>query len=99
MDKKYINAKEKVRNIKVFYIHFVGYLILVALLLYNIYILEGEHKDFFLWFNLTVIVSWTIFIVFHAWYVFKGKLFFKKSWEEKKMKEFLDREEEVEMWE
>lgn len=99
MDEKYIKAKKKVRNLKVFYIHLVGYLILVALLLYNIYILEGEHKDFFLWFDLTVLVSWTIFIVFHAWSVYRGRIFFKKSWEERKIKEFIDKEEEVEMWE
>lgn len=99
MDEKYIKAKKKVRSIKVFYIHLAGYFILVALLLYNIYILEGEYKDFFLWFNLTFLVSWTIFIVIHGWCVFRGRIFFKKSWEDKKIKEFLEKEEEVEMWE
>jgi len=99
----YINAKNKVRNIKVFYIHLLGYIILVALLLYNIYILDENNKyaDFFTWFNSITMVAWTIFIAIHAWNVFKGKLFFKKSWEDRKMSEYIEKEdtEETKIWE
>lgn len=100
---QYIKAKERVRNIKIFYYHFVGYLILVALLLYNIYILDknNPHANFFTWFNSIIIVAWTIFIILHGRYALKGKTIFKKDWGDKKIKEFLENEaeEETTIWE
>ena len=94
-----VRAKEKVRHLKIFYYHLVGYIILVLLLLYNLYIIDDNntYADFFTWFNTIIILSWTIFIAIHAWNVFKGRLFFKKSWEEKKLKEYLEKEDST--WE
>lgn len=88
----YLKAKEKVRNLKLFYMHLVGYFILVILLLYNLYIIDENNKyaEFFTWFNTIIIIAWTIFIALHAWNVFKGRLFFKESWEDKKLKEYMD---------
>ncbi|APY11700.1 hypothetical protein BWZ22_10830 [Seonamhaeicola sp. S2-3] len=100
---QYLKAKERVRNIKIFYYHLVGYIILVALLLYNIYILDvnNPYADFFTWFNSIIIGAWTIFIILHGRYALKGKTIFKKDWEDKKMKEFLENEtdEETTIWE
>lgn len=91
----YIRAKEKLRHVKVFYVHLVGYLIVVTLCLYNLYIIEeGEYKDFIVWLLLTTIVSWTIFILIHAWSVYRWRVFFRKSWEERKVQEFLEEEKE-----
>jgi hypothetical protein len=102
-DKKelYIKAKDKVRNIKVFYYHLVGYFIVVALLLYNIYILDetNPYANFFTWFNSIVMVAWTIFIAIHGWNVFKGRLWFKKDWEDKKIQEFMEEESDKTLWE
>jgi len=91
----YIRAKEKLRNLKIFYMHLVGYIILVMLLVYNLYIIDANNKyaDFFTWFNSIIIVAWTIFIALHAWNVFKGRLFFKKNWEERKLNEYMEKEE------
>lgn len=97
-----IAAKKHVRRIQIFYLHLVGYLIIVTLLSYNLYILEeGEYKKVITWLNLSTLVGWSIFIAIHAWSVFKGKLIFKKSWEEKKIKEYLKDQEEIEatFWE
>ena len=90
-----IRAKEKVRNLKLFYMHLVGYIILVLLLLYNLYIIDenNQYADSFTWFNTIMIISWTIFLAIHAWNVFKGRLFFKKSWEDRKLNEYLEKEE------
>ena len=93
-----INAQKKVYHIKVFYIHLVGYAILAALLLYNLYIMEGPHADFFFWFNIIILAAWTVFIIVHGWHVFKGRIVFKKEWEERKMEEFLNNQE-VKRWE
>lgn len=94
----YLKAKKKVYHIKIFYIHLVGYLILVALLLYNLYIMEGPHKDFFFWFDIIILVSWTAFIIIHGWHVYKGRIVFKKKWEDRKMREYLDKEN-IKRWE
>ena len=40
-----------------------------------------------------VVILWAILISLHAWIVFKGRLFFKKSWEERKLKEYMGKEE------
>jgi len=88
----YIKAKEKVRQLKIFYVHLVGYIILILLLSYNLYILDetNVYSDLFLKFIIIFMVSWTIFIAFHAWNVFKGRVFFRKSWEDRKLKEYMD---------
>lgn len=95
-----INAKDKVRKIKIFYIHLAGYIIVVALLLYNLYIVAGPYKNNIISLNLSVLFAWTIFIIIHGLNVFKQKQIFKKSWEDKKTEQFLkDKEEETTFWE
>ncbi|MEC3908298.1 2TM domain-containing protein [Tamlana sp. 2201CG12-4] len=95
LDKSYIRAKEKVRHIKVFYVHLVGYIIVVLLLLYNLYIIDenNEYADFFTWFNSIIILAWTVFIFLHGRFALKGKQFFKKTWEERKLKAYMDKQE------
>lgn len=91
--KSYIKAKEKVKSIQIFYLHLVGYIIVVLLLLYNLYIVSGAYKTFFIWFDIIVLVLWTIFILVHGWIVFKGKRVFSKNWEDRKIKEYIDKKE------
>ncbi|MCT4628768.1 2TM domain-containing protein [Winogradskyella sp.] len=96
-----LRAKKHVRRSKLFYIHFAGYLIVVALLLYNLYIVEGAYKNTIISLNLSVLVLWTVAIVLHAWRVFKERKVFRKSWVEKKIASYLEKEEveETKMWE
>ncbi|RKE97939.1 2TM domain-containing protein [Ichthyenterobacterium magnum] len=98
-DKKhYENAKHQVKRIKMFYLHLILYAIVVALLSYNLYILEegGPYTNNITALNITVLVLWTALISIHAWSVFKRKSLFNKNWEDRKAKEFLkDKEEEV----
>ena len=96
-----IKAQRKVRQVQIFYLHLALYVIVVALLLYNFYILEeGPYKNNIIALNLSVLVAWSVFIIIHGLNVFKGKQIFKKSWEDKKIKEFLkDDEVETTTWE
>lgn len=94
-----LEAKKKVKNLKIFYIHLVGYVVLVVLLSYNLYIMSGPYKPFFQWFDICILVAWTLFIIMHGWNVFKGKMFFKKDWENKKIQEFMDTETPTKPWE
>jgi hypothetical protein len=101
----YSKAKEKLKHVKIFYMHLIGYIIAVGLMLYNIYILDGSnpHADFFLWFNSIIILAWTVFIILHGRWALKGKVFFSKSWEDKKAKEFIEKanknKNETTLWE
>lgn len=90
----YKRAKDRVRKIMMFYIHLAGYVIVVALLLWNFYVIEegNIYKDNIMALNLITLVVWTIFILIHAIVVFRPKLIFKKSWEQKKMRKFIENE-------
>ena len=99
---RYESARKRLRNIQIFYIHLAGYLVLVAAILYNFYVIEeGPYKSTITALNLSVLVGWTVFIILHAWRVFREKKFFKKEWEERKIKEYLQDQEDLEttMWE
>jgi hypothetical protein len=100
-EQKLQKAKKHVRRIKLFYIHFAGYLIVMVLLLYNLYIVEGEYKNNIISLNLSVLVLWTVAILWHALKVFKERKVFKKSWEDKKIASYLvkDDADETKMWE
>lgn len=98
---RFLKAKDKVRKIKIFYLHLVLYVIVVALISYNFYILEGPYKDNITAVNMSTLVFWTVFIVIHGMGVFKGRFLFKKSWEDKKIEEILNKKnkEETTFWE
>ncbi|WP_417875879.1 2TM domain-containing protein [Winogradskyella sediminis] len=89
--KKAIN---KVRKVKVFYLHLAGYIVGIGLLLYNLYIVAGPYKNNIISLNLSIIVAWSVFIVIHGLKVFKGKRLFNKRWEDKKIEKFLDKKDE-----
>lgn len=93
------NAKKKVKRVKFFYLHLAFYIIGIALMLYNFYIMEGPYTSIITGLNISTIVLWSIFISIHAWNVFKGKLLFKKSWEDRKIEEYLGDKEEQQRWE
>lgn len=99
-NQQYYNAEKKVRKLKVFYLHLVGYFIGSALLLYNLYIVTGPYKNNIISLNLSILFVWTIFIIIHGLIVFKRRQIFKKSWEDKKTEQFLkEKEEETTFWE
>lgn len=100
-EKRFVSARHKVKRIKNFYLHIALYLIVIALLLYNFYIIEGPYTDVITGLNISIMVFWTIFITIHGLSVFKGRLLFKKSWEDRKTEEFLKEkgEDETTLWE
>lgn len=97
---RFLKAQKKLKQLKVFYIHLAGYLVSLALMLYNLYIVSGPYKNNIISLNLSIIVVWTVLVLLHAWRVFKEKKAFKKSWEDEKIKRFLEEEgQETKMWE
>ncbi len=97
---KYLLAKKRVEKIKGFYIHLAVY-VLVNLFLSSIIIygLTSEEK-----FTFTKAIThigvystwffWGIGVFFHWMGVFGFKSFISKNWEEKKIKELMEEEEQ-----
>jgi len=90
VDKKYIKARKRVKSLRRFYIHLFFFLIVNIALLFNLIMLEkNESLSFFVWAVLNVMITWSICIIIHAYFVFNGKILFSKAYEERKIKEFM----------
>ena len=82
---KYQKAKERVEEIKGFYVHLIVY-ILVNLLLFTINMITSPDNLWFIW----PLMGWGIAIPLHAVRVFAGTL--GSDWEEKKIAELISKE-------
>ena len=88
MNRKYIQAKQRVKMLKRFYIHLFLFLIVNIALLFRLLMLEkDESMNFFVWVVLNIMITWSVGILVHAWIVFKGKLLFSKEYEDRKIEE------------
>jgi hypothetical protein len=87
MDNKYIRAQKKVEEIKGFYGHLAGYVItILALMTVNL-----TTYPQYLWF-LYPALGWGIGVAFHYMSVFGMIPFLGRDWEERKIKEILEKE-------
>jgi hypothetical protein len=84
---QYKQARNRVIELKAFYLHLILYIVVnVTLVIFNL-----ATSPEVLWFKWPL-MGWGIGIVSHAFSVFvKGRLFGKK-WEEKKIKELIEKE-------
>lgn len=87
-EKRYKMAKKRVESLKGFYIHFSIYLLLLPVFVYLNYI-SGTS---FPW-ALFPIVGWGIGVAGHAAETFNYNPFFGKNWEERKIRELMDKED------
>ncbi len=87
-EKKYKLAKKRVEKLKGFYIHFTIYLMMVPVFIYLNYISQTG----FPW-ALFPIVGWGIGVTSHASETFNYNPFFGKNWEERKIRELMDKDE------
>ncbi|PTS88393.1 histidine kinase [Flavobacterium sp. HMWF030] len=86
---KYYLAKKKVESIKGFYGNLTSYIGVNAILIFiNLYT-SPEYLWFF-W----PLIWWGVGVVFHGLKVFEVFPVLGKEWEEKKIKEFMDKEKE-----
>jgi hypothetical protein len=94
----YEMASKRVKKIKSFYTHFLVYILV------NLFIVVVNFRDlkigesYFQWHNFTTAFFWGIGVVAHAFSVFAPNFILGDQWEEKKIKEFMDKEKN-EKWE
>jgi hypothetical protein len=88
-DERYFKARKRVEEIKGFYGSLTAYIVVnLGLLVLNLITSPG-----YLWF-LWPLIGWGIGVAIHGMKVFNCLPFFNKDWEEQKIKEFIEKEEQ-----
>lgn len=88
-EERYYQAKKRVEEIKGFYGHLISYVVVnIGLLVLNL-LTSPKHLWFF-W----PMFGWGIGLLFHALKVFNYSPFFNKEWEDRKIREFMEKENE-----
>jgi hypothetical protein len=85
-EQKYIRAKKKVENIKGFYANILSYIIVIPFLA----IINLKFSPEFHWFWFPA-AGWGIGLIFHAFGVYGYDFIFGKDWEDRKIKEYMDK--------
>ncbi len=92
--KRYENAKKRVEREKGFYSHLTVYIIInIALLFINSDFLDDGFNKWLNWNLYATPVLWGIGLLFHGISVFSKNPLFSKRWEEKKIKELMDKDD------
>ena len=89
---KYERASKRVKRIKGFYSHLLVYIIVnLMIVVINIQNLDvGE--SYFHWRNFTTLGFWGIGLLAHGMSVFMPDIVLGKNWEERKIKEYMDKQ-------
>ncbi|WP_264530990.1 2TM domain-containing protein [Flavobacterium sp. N502540] len=84
---RFYQAKKKVKEIREFYEHLAVF-IMVNIILITINLITSPEYLWFVW----CVLGWGVGVVIHGLTVFDIPPFFSKDWEEKKIKEILEKE-------
>ncbi|WP_428228775.1 2TM domain-containing protein [Flavobacterium sp.] len=84
---RYYQAQKKVEEIKKFYQHLTVYLLCNPIVIV-VNIMTSPGYLWFIW----SLMGWGIAIVLHGFKAFEYSPFFNKEWEERKIREILEKE-------
>ena len=93
-DSAYVRARKRLDSLKDFYGSLIAYVIIIPLLAFINFRTYSNVQWF--WFPA---IGWGIGLSFQAFEVFGKNKYFGKSWEEKKLKEFMQEEDKQQRWE
>jgi 2TM domain len=82
-----LRARKKLKKLKGFYINLICYCIFIPFIIYINLRYSPEYHWF--WYS---IGGWGISILFNAWSVFGPELFLGSDWEDRKIKELMDKD-------
>ncbi|SHI98496.1 2TM domain-containing protein [Pseudozobellia thermophila] len=94
-ESKYLRAKERVQEVKKFYMSLLSYVVFIGFLAGLNYYIDRWSYPWFLW----AAMGWGIGLVFQGVKAFGKNPFFGRNWEERKIKEFMQEEERFNRWE
>jgi hypothetical protein len=91
--KRLERVRKRVESIKGFYKHFAVYLLVnIVALVYSWFRLESG-EEFFTLGNFSMTIFWGIGVVFHAAGVFGSNIFLSSNWEDRKIRELMEKEQ------
>lgn len=90
---RYYEAQKKVTEIKKFYQHLTVYLLCNPIVI----VVNLMTSPGYLWF-IWSLMGWGIAIVLHGLKAFEFLPFYNKEWEERKIREILDKENKQQTW-
>jgi 2TM domain len=88
---KYDRARKRVKSVKGFYKHLIIYVVINTMLLAMKWFKLDEGEEFFTYETFSTAFFWGIGLFFHAFSVFGTDAFLGRNWEERKMKEYLEK--------
>ncbi len=99
-DERYEAAEKRVKRLKGFYTHLMAYVgVNIMIVFLNISNLK-PGESYFQFENFFTAFFWGIGLLAHGLSVFGHHLIFGKGWEERKIKEFMEKErEQHDKWE
>lgn len=98
-DERYLMAYKRVKRIKGFYVHLMVYILVNTFIICGNYYENSSNNQVFLrWDVFSTALFWGIGLVAHGLSVFGRNIFFSHDWEEKKIQEFM-KKENSEKWE
>ncbi len=96
-EEKYKKAKKRVKEVKDFYMHLTVYITInLILIIVNLGVFQSGFTDIKIpkWPMFTTPFFWGIGLFFHWVSVYKDKFSLLKNWEDRKIKEYMDKEDE-----
>lgn len=95
-EERYVKAQKKVKEIKGFYAHLFWYVVVNLFLTFGSslgQLFRGEGIDIEFHFSYSSVwFFWGIGLAFHWFGVFGKNIVFSKDWEERKIKDFMDKD-------
>jgi hypothetical protein len=88
-EQAYARAKKRVKELKGFYWHAFWYIVVN---IFIVYIIVSNGGEFWHFGTFSTPIFWGIGLGFHALGVFGKYLIFSKSWEERKIREYMDKD-------
>ncbi len=85
-------VQEKVDKMKKFYSHLTIYIFVNAMIIFVNYTNSRDEGSIFQWKYFSTAIFWGIGLAAHGLNVFSSDLLFGSNWEERKIREIMDRE-------
>lgn len=92
-------AKKRVKQLKGYYKHLMAYVVVNIILILINYINLDDGEEFLRFSTFQTAFFWGIGLFFHTINVFGKGYFLGNDWEEKKIKEFMDKNQNTTKWE
>ncbi len=93
-EERILSAKKKVKKIKGFYTHLLVYVVINIMIVISNFQNLGPGESYFQYENFFTLFFWGIGLAIHGLSVFLPDFVLGSKWEERKIKELMDRDKQ-----